>query len=160
MGKLEMKTLAKDRRVTTSPIRRNKNRAGIIESSVKICGECGEEYCFGETCGDILYDSFTRIVINQQQKKNKISNDTTSTIIASLNNLHNKKNNKNKKNHKKVTRCKIIGSSAKKNVGLLGKSNKSKKSVFINEDNNQYENIEIKKFKRKCTNYLKNKKSK
>ncbi|XP_044006122.1 uncharacterized protein LOC122851137, partial [Aphidius gifuensis] len=151
MGKLEMKTLAKERRVITSPIRRNKNRAGIIESSVKICGECGEEYCFGESCGDILYDSFTRIVINQQQKKNKISNDT-STIIAGLNNVHNK-NNKNKnnkrKNHKKITRCKIIGSSAKKNVGLLGKShkskcNKSKKTVVINEDQNQYEDIEIK----------------
>lgn len=165
MGKLEMKTLAKERRVTTSPIRRNKNRAGIIESCVKICGDCGEEYCFGESCGDILYDSFVRVVINLQQKKIKITEDTTAIMDGINCGKQKNKKTKDKNKNKKVTRVKVNGKSTRL-LGRGGKSRKaksdtSKRSVVINEDNNQYDNnIEVKKFKRKCTNYLKNKKKK
>ncbi|XP_011308349.1 uncharacterized protein [Fopius arisanus] len=150
MGKLELKTLAKDRRISISPIRRSKNRAGIIESSVKICGECGEEYCFGESCGDILYESFTRVAVAPQQQKIKVSEDTAA-IIAGMN-----KGKRKKK--KKGVRIKV-SVPARKSARLGRRKLKKSKSevskgTAVNGDKNQSD-VKTKKFKRKCTKHSK-----
>ncbi|XP_043672160.1 uncharacterized protein LOC122631040 [Vespula pensylvanica] len=148
MGKLEAKTRMKERRSFVSPIRRNKNRAGIIESSVKICGECGEEYCFGETCGDILYDSYVRVAVLTQQSKTKISADTEA-IIANMNRPKKQKRKKLKtksKTPRKSVRL-LIHHKTKK---LTNKSNKNRRESDIEESVKP-----IKQFKRKCTKYRK-----
>ncbi|XP_014476397.1 PREDICTED: uncharacterized protein LOC106745365 isoform X1 [Dinoponera quadriceps] len=155
MGKLEAKTRAKERRSPTSPIRRSKNRAGIIESSVKTCRECGEEYCFGEFCGDVLYDSFVRVTITSQQPKIKVSADTEA-IIA---NMDRKK--KRKKTRKK--RIKSKSRTSKKSARLLvnGKARKSMSELETKsakasrpQDSGQSEKP-AKQFKRKCSKYTK-----
>lgn len=148
MGKLEAKTRMKERRAFTSPIRRNKNRAGVIESSVKICGECGEEYCFGEACGDILYDSYVRITVPVQQSKMKISANTEA-IIANMNRPKKPKGRKHKAKSK----------TSKKSVRLLI-HHKARKSISKNSKNRRDSDVEenaqpVRQFKRKCTKYRK-----
>ncbi|GAB1859094.1 hypothetical protein CAJAP_00087 [Camponotus japonicus] len=154
MGKLEAKTIMKERRSPTSPIRRSKNRAGIIESSVKTCRECGEEYCFGEFCGDVLYDSFVRVTIAIQQPKIKISADTEA-IIAKMERKKKKKRKKGKKRVKSKNR------SSKKSARLLvnGKTRRSItdfeiKTVKTKDGGGQNEKP-VKQFKRKCSKYTK-----
>ncbi|XP_029169115.1 LOW QUALITY PROTEIN: uncharacterized protein LOC114939058 [Nylanderia fulva] len=153
MGKLEAKTIMKERRESISPIRRNKNRAGIIESSVKTCRECGEEYCFGEFCGDVLYDSFVRVAVATQQPKIKISADTEA-IIAKME----RKKTKKKKGKKRV---KSKSRSSKKSARLLvnGKARRSitdleTKTVKAKDSEGQNEKP-MKQFKRKCSKYTK-----
>lgn len=153
MGKMEIKTLARERRrMSISPIRRSKTRVGIIESSVKICGECGEEFCFGESCGDILYDSFIRVIVIPTQNKVKVSEDTAA-IIANMN------NGKGKKKKKKSVRGKV-SVQVKRGSKLMGrrkikknKSNETKSSTKIKNDDTS--DVKIKKFKRKCSKYTK-----
>ncbi|KOC61064.1 hypothetical protein WH47_04330 [Habropoda laboriosa] len=153
MGKLEVKTITKERRSTISPIRRSKNRAGIIESSVKICADCEEEYCFGESCGDVLYDLYVRVAVAIQQPKVKVSADTEA-IIA---NLDRKKKRKRKRRIKSKSRTPkrsgrlLIRSKTKKSMGndLGRKSNKGK----IEDDEN--DSKPVKPFKRKCSKYTK-----
>jgi hypothetical protein len=82
MGKLQLKTEAYERRNFVDPIRRSKNRAGIIESSVPICGDCGEEFCNGESCGDVLYDSFIRVSVKPNQAKARLSADAAAIIAG------------------------------------------------------------------------------
>lgn len=154
MGKLEAKTIMKERRSPTSPIRRSKNRAGIIESSVKTCRECGEEYCFGEFCGDVLYDSFVRVTIAIQQPKIKISADTEA-IIAKM------ERKKKKKRKKRKKRVKSKNRSSKKSARLLvnGKTRRSItdfeiKTVKTKDGGGQNEKP-VKQFKRKCSKYTK-----
>lgn len=153
MGKLEMKTIAKERRSTISPIRRSKNRAGIIESSVKTCAECGEEYCFGEFCGDVLYDLYVRVTVSTQQPKVKVSADTEA-IIA---NLDRKKKRKGKKKIRSKSRP------PRKNARLLIRS-RGKKSTTNdlsrrtskgNDESVDDDAKPIKPFKRKCSKYTK-----
>ncbi|KAI4497938.1 hypothetical protein M0802_007054 [Mischocyttarus mexicanus] len=158
MGKLEAKTRMKERRSFISPIRRNKNRAGIIESSVKICGECGEEYCFGETCGDILYDSYLRVTVLTQQSKTKISADTEA-IIAKMNRPKKQKRKKLKaksKTPRKSARLLIQRETRKPNSkNRDSKSNKNRRESDIEESAKP-----VKQFKRKCTKYRKKGQSK
>lgn len=153
MGKLELKTINKERRSPTSPIRRSKNRAGIIESSVKCCRECGEEYCFGEFCGDVLYDSFVRVPVTTHQPKIKVSADTEA-IIAKMD----RKKNKQKKGKKRV---KSKSRTSRKSARLLvnGKTRRSitdleTKNVKAKDSEGQSEKP-IKQFKRKCSKYTK-----
>ncbi|EFN63103.1 hypothetical protein EAG_07781 [Camponotus floridanus] len=154
MGKLEAKTIMKERRSPTSPIRRSKNRAGIIESSVKTCRECGEEYCFGEFCGDVLYDSFVRVTIAIQQPKIKISADTEA-IIAKMERKKKKKKKKGKKRVKSKNR------SSKKSARLLvnGKTRRSITDFEIKtvktKDGGEQNEKPMKQFKRKCSKYTK-----
>lgn len=154
MGKLEAKTIMKERRSPTSPIRRSKNRAGIIESSVKTCRECGEEYCFGEFCGDVLYDSFVRVAVAIKQPKIKISADTEA-IIA---NMECKKKKKKKKGKKRV---KNKNKSSRKSARLLvnGKARRSITDLEIKtvktKDNREQNEKPVKQFKRKCSKYTK-----
>lgn len=155
MGKLEAKTIMKERRESISPIRRNKNRAGIIESSVKTCRECGEEYCFGEFCGDVLYDSFVRVTVAIQQPKIKISADTEAIIAK----MERKKTKKKKKKGKK--RVKSKSRSSKKSARLLvnGKARRSitdleTKTIKAKDSEGQSEKP-VKQFKRKCSKYTK-----
>ncbi|CAK9822964.1 hypothetical protein ANTRET_LOCUS1393 [Anthophora retusa] len=153
MGKLEVKTIAKERRSTISPIRRSKNRAGIIESSVKICIECGEEYCFGEFCGDVLYDLYVRVDVTIEQPKVKVSADTEA-IIANLD---------RKKKRKKKRRIKSKSRIPKRSGRLLIRS-KTKKSISNNLrrkcnkdkiEDNENDSKPVKPFKRKCSKYTK-----
>ncbi|XP_070168628.1 uncharacterized protein [Polyergus mexicanus] len=155
MGKLEAKTIMRERRSPTSPIRRSKNRAGIIESSVKICRECGEEYCFGEFCGDVLYDSFVRVAVAIKQPKIKISADTEA-IIA---NMERKKKKKKKKGKKRV---KNKNKSSRKSARLLVKRGKARRSITDLEiktvktkDSREQNEKPVKQFKRKCSKYTK-----
>ncbi|XP_054016169.1 uncharacterized protein LOC128896742 [Hylaeus anthracinus] len=146
MGKLEAKTIAKERRSTISPIRRSKNRAGIIESSVKICTECGEEFCYGEFCGDVLYDSFVRVTVTSKQTKVKVSADTEA-IIAKMD---------DKKKRKKKKRIKSKSRTPRKTARLLIRRNKSMSNDM--ESSNDQKNCvskPIKPFKRKCSKYTK-----
>lgn len=154
MGKLEAKTITKEHRSTISPIRRSKNRAGIIESSVKICAECGEEFCYGEFCGDTLYDSYVRVTVTTQQTKVKVSADTEA-IIANLD---------CKKKRKKKKRIKSKSRTPRKTARLLirGKRKKSisnaieRRSSTDNAEKNERDSKPIKTFKRKCSKYTKN----
>lgn len=152
MGKLELKTIAKERRSTMSPIRRSKNRAGVIESSVKICMECGEEFCFGEFCGDVIYDLFERIVITTKQSKMKISADTEA-IIA---NLDRKKTHKKRKSIRSKSRApkrtaRLLIRKRKKSIGSNLERRSSKDKIRDNERDSK----PIKPFKRKCSKYAK-----
>ncbi|XP_011876568.1 PREDICTED: uncharacterized protein LOC105566837 isoform X1 [Vollenhovia emeryi] len=153
MGKLEAKTVMKERRSPTSPIRRSKNRAGIIESSAKTCRDCGEEYCFGEFCGDVLYDSFTRVTIATHQSKIKISADAE-TIIANM-------GRKKKKRKKGKKRVKSKNRTSRKSARLLvnGKMRRSiteleSKTAKAQNSGGQSEKP-VKQFKRKCSKYTK-----
>jgi hypothetical protein len=62
LGKLHLRTAAQEKRARndSSPIHRNKNRAGIIETRAAVCAECGEEFCSGDSCGEFLYESYIR----------------------------------------------------------------------------------------------------
>lgn len=60
MGKLHIRTAAKDANSLEPLIRRTKNRAGILESRVLVCPECSDEFCTGEACLDFLYDCYVR----------------------------------------------------------------------------------------------------
>ncbi|XP_050450647.1 uncharacterized protein LOC126851093 [Cataglyphis hispanica] len=153
MGKLQAKTIIKERRSLTSPIRRSKNRAGIIESSVKTCRECGEEYCFGEFCGDVLYDSFVRVVVTIKQPKIKISADTEA-IIA---NMERKKKKKKKKGKKRVKNKKSSRKSARLLVnGKMRRSITDLEIQTVKTKVNQGQNEKpVKQFKRKCSKYTK-----
>jgi len=153
MGKLEMKTIMKERRSPVSSIKRSKNRAGIVETSVKICRECGEEYCFGEFCGDILYDSFVRIAIVTQQPKIKISADTEA-IIANMNPKKKRKIGKKRiksknKASRKSARLLVNRKTRRSITDLEIKNIKSK-----NQNDKQTEKP-VKQFKRKCSKYRK-----
>ncbi|XP_051175868.1 uncharacterized protein LOC127291023 isoform X2 [Leptopilina boulardi] len=161
MGKLAAKTSAKENRAHITPIRRNKNRAGIIESSVKICGECGEEFCAGESCGDILYDSFIRVTVTPQQSKITVSADTAA-IIAGMDKSVKKGNNKKKKvNGKNNNSRKSVKLLIRRRVRKSGRSprethNKTRKNLKQNDNNNkETDENGIKKFKRKCSKYSK-----
>ncbi|XP_029032760.2 uncharacterized protein LOC114871253 [Osmia bicornis bicornis] len=150
MGKLEAKTIAKERRSNVSPIRRSKNRAGVIESSVKICTECGDEYCFGEFCGDILYDSYVRVTVTTQQPKVKVSADTEA-IIANLDRKKkHKKRRKIKSKIRKSTKVLVRSKGKKSTNSDLGRKN-SKTLI----DDNDSDSKPIKPFKRKCSKYTK-----
>lgn len=152
MGKLERKTVMRERRSPISPIRRSKNRAQEIESSVKTCKECGEEYCFGEFCGDVLYDSFERVTIAIQQPKIKVSADTEA-IIAKM--------DRKKKKKKKAGKKRIKSKTSRKPARLLvnGKTRRSitdleAKNVKAKDNGGQNEKP-VKQFKRKCSKYAK-----
>ena len=152
MGKLEAKTIAKERRSIVSPIRRTKNRAGMIESSVKICAECGEEYCFGEFCGDVMYDLFVRVTVTIQQPKVKVSADTEA-IIANMDRKKKRKRKKRisskKRASRKSGRLLIRSKGMKSMVNDLGRRNS--KSKVENEGDSK----PVKPFKRKCSKYTK-----
>lgn len=160
MGKLEAKTVMKERRSPTSPIRRSKNRAGIMESSAKTCRECGEEYCFGEFCGDVLYDSFVRVTIAVQQPKIKVSADTEAIIAR----MDHKKKGRGKKRRRRV---KSKSRASRKSARLLvnGKTRRSMsdlretKSVKARAQDGSGGQTDgpVKQFKRKCSKYTKKK---
>lgn len=154
MGKLETKTIMKERRSSISPIRRSKNRAGIIESSVKTCRECGEEYCFGEFCGDVLYDSFVRVTVAIQQPKIKVSADTEA-IIAKMD-----RKNKGGKRKKRKKRMKSKSKTRKSASFLVnGKTRKSMSDLETKkvkgQDSGKQSDRPVKQFKRKCSKYTK-----
>ena len=156
MGKLAARTSERESRSYMSPIRRNKNRAGIIESSVKICGECGEEFCAGESCGDILYDSFIRVTVLPQQSKITASADTAA-IIARMD-----KSNKKGKNKKKSTKSKSQRRNAKLMVRIKARKSgtspsetQSKTRKKSKENDKEGEEDGKKKYKRKCSKYSK-----
>lgn len=147
MGKLQHRTWAKERRTPINSIKRNKNRAGIVESSVKICGECGEEFCSGESCGDILYDSFIRVTIVPNQMKIKISPDSVG-IISNINKPRRKKDKKRRSvKTSQTTGARLLVRKRKKSKRAAAKKDKSKSSGS-NQDTE-------KKFKRKCSKRVK-----
>ena len=152
MGKLEAKTIVKERRSPTSPIRRSKNRAGIIESSVKTCKECGEEYCFSEFCGDVFFESFTRVTIATQQSKIKISADAEA-IIANMD----RKKRKRKKGRKRIkSKSRTSKKSAKLLVNNKTRSITESESKIVKARNNGEQGEKpVKQFKRKCSKYTK-----
>ncbi|KAH8411126.1 hypothetical protein KR222_003842 [Zaprionus bogoriensis] len=63
MGKLELKTEARDRRefALNNCIKKIKNKSGIVETRVITCESCGEEMCWGKSCGDFNYDLYIRV---------------------------------------------------------------------------------------------------
>lgn len=153
MGKLERKTIMKERRSPISPIRRSKNRAQEIESSVKTCKECGEEYCFGEFCGDVLYDSYERVTVAIQQPKIKVSADTEA-IIANM--------DRKKKKKKKVGKKRIKIKTSRKSARLLVNSKTRRsitdleaKNVKAKDNAGGQSEKPVKQFKRKCSKYAK-----
>lgn len=154
MGKLQAKTIIKERRSPISPIRRNKNRAGIIESAVKTCKECGEEYCFGEFCRDVLYESFIRITITTQTPKIKISADTEAIIAKMDRKKKRKKKKKTVKNKSRISKRSprlLINGKARKSITDIGNKNNETKSRY----NNVASNKPVKQFKRKCSKFAK-----
>ncbi|XP_022218316.1 uncharacterized protein LOC111071339 [Drosophila obscura] len=63
MGKLELKTEARDRRefALNSCVKKIKNKSGIVETRLMTCESCGEEMCCGKSCGDFNYDLYIRV---------------------------------------------------------------------------------------------------
>lgn len=88
MGKLQIKTEATDKKVNApvNTMRKFKNKAGVIETRIITCNECGEEFCFGSSCGEFNYDLVARIPIKVEKKKTNEhgSNKSTTSIIAKL----------------------------------------------------------------------------
>lgn len=64
MGKLQIRTEQRDKRdyILNPPIRKVKNKSGVIETRAITCVECSEEFCNGRTCMDFNYDLYTRII--------------------------------------------------------------------------------------------------
>ncbi|XP_017893177.1 uncharacterized protein LOC108632857 [Ceratina calcarata] len=153
MGKLEARTIAKERRSTISPIRRSKNRIGIIESSVKTCTECGEEYCFGEFCGDVMYDLYVRVNVATQQPKIKVSANTEA-IIANMDRKKKRKTKKKIKSKKKSPRRNVR--LLVRSKGMKSMANESaKKNIKSKPETNEGDSKPVKPFKRKCSKYSK-----
>lgn len=88
MGKLQIKTENIDKKVNapSSTMRKFKNKAGVIETRILTCAECGEEFCLGNTCNEFNYDLFARVPIKVAPKKTTEhgSNKSTTSIIAKL----------------------------------------------------------------------------
>lgn len=88
MGKLQIKTEAADKRLNapSNVTKKFKNKAGVIETRILTCAECGEEYCLGSTCGEFNYELFARVPIKVAPKKTNEhgSNKSTTSIIAKL----------------------------------------------------------------------------
>ncbi|CRK95662.1 CLUMA_CG009120, isoform A [Clunio marinus] len=88
MGKLQIKTEAMDKKVNApvNTVRKFKNKAGVIETRIITCAECGEEFCLGNSCGEFNYDLFARVPIKIEKKKTNEhgSNKSTTSIIAKL----------------------------------------------------------------------------
>lgn len=154
MGKLAVRTSAREKRSYTSPIRRNKNRAGIIESSVKICGECGEEFCAGESCGDILYDSFIRVTVIPQQSKITVSADTAA-ILAGMDKSNKKGKKKSSKNKSQRRNAKLLVRRKARKSGTSPSEAQNKASKNSKENYKEGEENVKQKYKRKCTKYSK-----
>ena len=88
MGKLQIKTEALDKKLNapSNTIKKYKNKAGVIETHILTCAECGEEYCLGNACGEFNYEKFSRLPIKVVSKKANEhgSNKSTTSIIAKL----------------------------------------------------------------------------
>lgn len=88
MGKLQIKTETNDKKVNAPSVtmRKFKNKAGVIETRIQTCPECGEEFCTGTTCNEFNYDLFARVPIKAPPKKTTEhgSNKSTTSIIAKL----------------------------------------------------------------------------
>ncbi|GLV41857.1 uncharacterized protein CBL_13589 [Carabus blaptoides fortunei] len=71
LGKSQLKTAIRDKRLALaeSSIRKTKNKSGVIETRAICCIECGEEFCEGKTCGLFQYESFSRVSVEQKNKK-------------------------------------------------------------------------------------------
>ncbi|XP_012271745.1 uncharacterized protein LOC105695067 [Orussus abietinus] len=148
MGKLELRTAARERRCRTSPIKRNKNRAGIIESCVKVCDECGEEFCAGESCGDILYEAFIRVTVSPQQQKSKPSPETAA-IIAGMDDKK-KTPRKKKRTPRKSVRLLVRKVRKPAKEGETEKRSKTERSQKDEEDEGEGKK---KRFRRKCSKF-------
>lgn len=88
MGKLQIKTESNDKKVNApqNTMRKFKNKAGVIETRIQTCVECGEEYCGGNACCEFNYELFARVPIKVAPKKTNEhgSNKSTTSIIAKL----------------------------------------------------------------------------
>lgn len=88
MGKLQIKTEAMDKKVNApvNTVRKFKNKAGVVETRITTCAECGEEFCMGGICAEFNYDLSARIPIKIEKKKTNEhgSNKSTTSIIAKL----------------------------------------------------------------------------
>lgn len=122
MGKLHLCTAAREKRArnASSPIHRNKNRAGIIETRAAVCKECGEEFCTGVSCSDFLYESYLRTDIGTLHI-DPSGNEGPSGRGSSPNRGRTKSGKKKKKRKQKQSR------SAKRKK--KGKSKRGKKST-------------------------------
>lgn len=74
LGKSELKTKAKDKReyAKNTMVRKTKNRAGVTETRIVSCSECGEEYCNGKMCAIINYDMFARLKVEVETKASRV----------------------------------------------------------------------------------------
>ncbi|XP_045464352.1 uncharacterized protein LOC123673748 [Harmonia axyridis] len=63
LAKLERKTREQEKRqyLKDPQIKKYKNRAGVLETRIATCSECGEEFCNGEVCTKFSYDAFARV---------------------------------------------------------------------------------------------------
>ncbi|XP_030569521.1 uncharacterized protein LOC115768925 [Drosophila novamexicana] len=92
MGKLELKTEARDRRefALNNCIRKIKNKSGIVETRLITCESCGEEMCWGKWCGDFNYDLYVRVEakvlkpkpLANTANKTKLNGRKKSTIVS------------------------------------------------------------------------------
>jgi hypothetical protein len=114
LRKQEIKTEVRDRRehMMNTLIRKVKNKAGVIETRIFACLECGEEFCNGKSCSEFSYESFTRIEAPVVVKaKGEFQGSAASKLIAGMDSGKKEKGGK-KKSGKKLTRSK--SSSSKK----------------------------------------------
>lgn len=89
MGKLQIKTEAADKKLNapSNVMKKFKNKAGVLETRILTCSECGEEYCLGNVCGEFNYELFARLPVKVAPKKTineHGTNKSTTSIIAKL----------------------------------------------------------------------------
>lgn len=113
LGKLQLAAREKEKKIPlASYIRKSKNRAGVLETKIVSCRECGEEFCSTETCRQFAYDTYERVNVVAAEEL---------TVEGSMEKERHKKKRKkrvSKKTNrlKKKTRTKI-GSKATMGVG-------------------------------------------
>ncbi|KAI5645511.1 hypothetical protein NE865_02598 [Phthorimaea operculella] len=73
LRKSELKTKARDKReyAKNPMVRKTKNRAGVTETRIASCVECGEEYCDGKMCAITNYDMFARLKVEVEPKEKR-----------------------------------------------------------------------------------------
>lgn len=108
MGKLQIKTENNDKKVNAPQniMRKFKNKAGVIETRIQTCGECGEEFCVGTACCEFNYELFARVPIKIAAKKTNEhgSNKSTTSIIAKLMGTDKEKGKKSSSSSDKLLR--------------------------------------------------------
>ena len=131
MGKSRFTSREKEKEVPFALyMKKSKNKAGVLETTIVSCRSCGEEFCSSETCKQVSYDSYERennSRINDSISSGNVTNEQYENKVHKTKKIKKSKNKISRKRGKKV---KKIGSSKNQtsnrtiNVGMIQKKEK------------------------------------